>query len=248
MDALIAALLHDVVEDTPTTYEEVAKRFGDRVAETVRENSDDMSLPKAQRRRARIAAMAHKSREARIVKLADVISNLRAIAVSPPAGWSAERKLGYLDDCRQLVAAARGTEASIERIFDETAADVERAIREDAPLQVNGVEVVARQPDSEIGQPVHLVYLLNTEDRALGAVDVDLLCELIGQRFPAATVQPAEAVYERGRRSILIARIRTDSTEAVVDLAQRLCVEFRQRFVGVEVNGRYMRIYSDDTE
>jgi len=125
MDTLIAALLHDVVEDTPRTYEDVARRFGERVAEIVRENSDDMTLPKAERRRARIAAMAHKSREARIVKLADVISNLRAIAVSPPAGWSAERKLGYLDDCRQLVAAAGSTEASIERIFDETAADVE---------------------------------------------------------------------------------------------------------------------------
>lgn len=247
MDTLIAALLHDVVEDTPTTYQEVAERFGEQVSEIVRENSDDMSLPKAERRRARIAAMAHKSREARIVKMADVISNLRAIAVSPPAGWSTERRLSYLDDCRQLVDAARGAESSIERIFDETATDVERAIREDAPLRIDGYEVVARQLDSEVGQPVHLVYLLNTEDRALAAADVDRLCELIGKKFPAATVQPAEAIYERGRRSILIARIRTDSTEAVVDLAQRVCVDFRQRFVGIEVNGRYIRIYSDDT-
>ena len=125
MDMVIAALLHDVVEDTPTTYEDVAASFGERVTELVRENSDNMSLPKAERRRARIAAMALKSREARIVKMADVISNLRAIAVSPPAGWSAERKLGYLEGCRQLVDAGRGTEATIERIFDETAADVE---------------------------------------------------------------------------------------------------------------------------
>jgi hypothetical protein len=248
MDTLIAALLHDVVEDTPTTYEDVAKSFGERVAKIVRENSDDMTLPKAERRQARIAAMAAKSREACIVKMADVTSNLRAIAVSPPAGWSAERKLGYLEGCRQLVDAARGTEASIERIFDQTAADVERAIRDNAPFHIDGCEVVARQLDSEIGQPVHIVYLLNTEDRALKAADVDRLCELIGQRFPAATVQPAEAVYERGRRSILMARIRTDSTEAVVDLAQRLCVDFQERFVGVEVNGRYIRIYSDDTE
>jgi hypothetical protein len=248
MDMVIAALLHDVVEDTATTYEDVATSFGERVAEIVRENSDDMSLPKAERRRARIAAMALKSREARIIKMADVISNLRAIAVSPPAGWTAERKLGYLDGCRQLVAAARGTEASIERIFDETAADVERAIRDDAPFRIDGREVVARDLNSEIGQDVHLVYLLNTEGRSLEAADVDRLCELIAQRFPAATVQPAEAIYERGRRSILIARIRTDSTEAVVDLAQRLCVDFRQRFVGVEVGGRYIRIYADDTE
>jgi hypothetical protein len=248
MDMVIAALLHDVVEDTPTSYEEVAASFGERVAEIVRENSDDMSLSKAERRRSRIAAMALKSREARIVKMADIISNLRAIAVSPPAGWSAERKLGYLEGCRQVVDAARGTEASLERIFDETALDVERTIRDDAPFRIDGREVVARHLDSEIGQAVHLVYLLNTEGRALEAADIDRLCELIGQRFPAATVQPAEAVYERGRRSILMARIRTDSTEAVVDLAQRLCVDFGQRFVGVEVDGRYIRIYGDDTE
>jgi HD domain len=248
LDMVIAALLHDVIEDTATTYEDVARIFGQRVAEIIRENSDDMSLPKAERRRARITAMALKSREARIVKMADVISNLRAIAVSPPAGWSAERKLGYLEGCRQLVNAGRGTEASIERVFDETAADVERTISDDAPLSIDGRDVVARQLGSQIGQPVHLVYLLNTEGRTLGAADVDRLCELIGQRFPAATVQPAEAVYERGRRSILMARIRTDSTDAVVDLAQRLCVVFRQRFVGIEVDGRYIRIYADDTE
>src|SRR5262249_4728035 len=71
MDLVIAALLHDVVEDTPTTYVDVTTSFG----EIVLENSDDMSLPKGERRRARI------------VKMADIISNLRAIAVSPPAGW-----------------------------------------------------------------------------------------------------------------------------------------------------------------
>ena len=103
----------------------------------------------------------------------------------------------------------------------------------------------------------HLIEVLDLVVQATGetdmdltveAADVDRLCELIEQRFPAATVQPAEAVYERGRRSILIARIRTDSTDAVVDLAQRLCVVFRQHFVGIEVDGRYIRIYADDTD
>ena len=96
--------------------------------------------------------------------------------------------------------------------------------------------------------PVHLVYLPNTEGRALEAADVDRLCEILGRSFPSATVQPAEAIYEGRRRSILLARIRTDSTDAVVDLAQRLCIAFHQRFVGVEVSGRYIRIYADDTE
>ena len=171
MDILIAALLHDVVEDTSTSYEDVAANFGERVAEIVRENSDDMSLPKADRRLARIAAMPLKSREARLVKIADVISNLRAIAVSPPAGWPAERKLGYLQSCRRLVDAGRGTDAAIERIFDQTADDVERTIREEVPFAIEGREVAARQLENAIGQAVHLVYLLNTEDCALGATD-----------------------------------------------------------------------------
>ncbi len=248
MDVIIAALLHDVVEDTPASYEDVAANFGERVAEIVRENSDDMSLPKAERRRARIAGMPLKSREARLVKMADVISNLRAIAVSPPAGWPAERKLGYLQGCRHLVEAGRGTDAALERIFDQTAADVERAIRDEVPFSIEGREVAMRHLENDIGQAVHLIYLPNTENCALGATEVDRLCELIGRSFPAATVQPAEAIYEGQRRSILMARIRSDSADAVVDLAQRLCVAFHQQFVGVEVGGRYIRIYGDDTE
>lgn len=248
LDVVIAALLHDVVEDTPVGYAELATNFGERVVTIVRENSDDMSLPKAERRRARIAAMPHKSREACIVKIADVISNLRAVAISPPAGWSAERKLGYLEGCRQLVDAARGTNASIEAIFDQTAADVERTVREEAPFLIEGREMAARHLENTIGQAVHLVYLLNTENSALGKSDVDRLCELIGRSFPSATVQPAEALYEGKRRSILMARIRTDCTDAVIELAQRLCIAFNQQFVGVEVGGRYIRIYGDDTD
>jgi hypothetical protein len=247
-DTLIAAILHDVVEDTSASYEDVAKNFGEGVAEIVRENSDDMSLSKAERRRARIAGMPLKSKEARLVKMADVISNLRAIAVSPPAGWAPERKIGYLEGCRQLIDAGRGTDAAIERIFDETAADVERTVREEAPFSIDGREVAARHLENAIGQAVHLIYLPNTENRTFGVRDIDHLCELIGQSFPSATVQPAEAIYEGKRRSILIARIRTDSTDAVVDLAQRLCIAFQQRFVGIEVGGRYIRIYGDDTE
>ena len=246
-DLLIAAVLHDVVEDTSATPEDVVENFGDRVAEIVRENSDDMSLPKAERRRARIAGMPLKSREARLVKMADVISNLRAIAVSPPAGWPAERRLSYLESCRQLIDVVRGTDATIERTFDQTAADVERTIREEAPFSIDGREVAARHLENEIGQAVHLLYLPNTENRTLGEMDVDRLCEIIGRSFPSATVQSAEAVYEGNRRSILIARIRTYSTDAVVDLAQRLCIAFQQRFVGLEVGGRYIRVYEDDT-
>jgi hypothetical protein len=133
-------------------------------------------------------------------------------------------------------------------IFDQTAADVERTVREEAPFSIDGREMVARHLENAIGQAVHLVYLLNTENVTLGDGDVDRLCDLIGRNFPSATVQPAEALYEGKKRSILMARIRTDSTDAVIELAQRLCIAFDQQFVGIEVGGRYIRIYGDDTD
>ena len=244
-ELLTAALLHDVVEDTPVTAEELAAAFGERVARIVTENSDDMTLPKDERRRQRIAAMPHKSVEARIVKTADVISNLRAIAASPPAGWAMDRRLGYLEGCRQLIDAGRGANAVVEGLFDETAADAERTIRADAA--VDGAEALARHLDSVIGQAVHLVYLPNTKGRAITDADVDRLCETISRNFPSATVQYADAIFDGSRRPILLARIRTDSTDAVVALAQRLCLVFDQRFVGIEVGGRYIRVYADDT-
>ncbi len=246
-ELLIAALLHDVVEDTAVTKEELAETYGERVGRIVQENSDDMSLPKDERRRQRIAAMKSKSPEARIVKTADVISNLRAMAASPPAGWSSDRKLGYLEGCRQLIDAGRGANAALEAVFDRTAADVERAIRDEAAFEIDGREVVAQQLESAIGQPVHLIYLPNTSAGPLEEGVIDKFCQIAAKTFPSVTVLPAEAIYEGRRRPILMARIRTDSTEAVVALAQRLCLEFDQRFVGIEVGGRYIRIYADDT-
>jgi len=247
MDVLIAALLHDVLEDTRTGYEELAAAFGERVACIVQENSDDMTLPKPDRRRARLASIGKKSRDARLVKFADIISNLRAIAVSPPAGWSNDRRLGYLESCRDLVDAGRGSNAEIERIFDDTAKAVEQTIRTEGVDGIDGSASARRELEAAVGQPVHLVYVPNTRCRPLGEGDIDLLCQTISRTFPSATVQTAEGIHEGRRRSMLIGRIRTDSSDAVVDLAQRLCIAFDERFVGIEVDGRYIRIYGDDT-
>lgn len=246
-ELLVAALLHDVVEDTHYSADEVARAFGARVAAIVVENSDNMALPKDERRRHRIAAMAAKSADARMVKMADVISNLRAIVVSPPAGWGADRKLGYLEGCRQLIDAGRGASAMLEELFDRTAHDVECAIRDEAAFEIEGHAVAARHLENAVGQQVHLIYLPNTACRPLTEADMDTFCLTLARAFPSATVQQAEAIYEGRRRPILLARIRTDSTDAIVATAQRLCLVFEQRFVGVEVDGRYVRIYADDT-
>src|SRR5262245_61910289 len=162
INVLIAALLHDVLEDTRTGYDELVATFGERVARIVQENSDDMTLPKPERRRARLAGIGKKSREARLVKFADIISNLRAIDVSPPAGWSADRRLGYLNSCRELVDGGRGSNAEIERIFDETARAVEQSIRSEGLGDIDGRASARRELEAAIGQPVHLIYVPNT--------------------------------------------------------------------------------------
>jgi (p)ppGpp synthase/HD superfamily hydrolase len=90
---VIAALLHDAIEDQGITREEIAARFGAAVADLVTEVTDDKSLPKAERKRLQIVHAPGKSHRAKILKLADKTSNLRAIAASPPADWNAERRL-----------------------------------------------------------------------------------------------------------------------------------------------------------
>lgn len=169
------------------------------------------------------------------------------MVVSAPAGWGPDRKLGYLDGCRQLIDASRGTNAALEAIFDETAAEAERAIRENDEIDVEGHHLAMRALENAIGQPVHLVYLANTEARALTRADVEKMAVLIKRTFPSGTIDRAEAVFEGMLREVLIARIRTDSSSAIVAFAQALCLEFQQRFVGIEVEGRYIRIYADDT-
>jgi len=191
--------------------------------------------------------MARKSPEARVIKIADMISNIRALVASPPAGWSSGRRLGYLQGCRQLADAGRGVNGEIEALFDRTAADAERSLKEETAMGNDNDAAAMRQLESAIGQPVHLIYLTNTSNRPITEADVGMLCREIARSFPAATVQHAEALFEGCRRPILVARIRSDSTESVVALAQRLCLTFDEPFVGIEVDGRYIRIYADDT-
>ena len=246
-DALIAALLHDVAEDCGVSHAQLADSFGAEVAHIVAECSDDMSLPKDERHRARIAAAPHKTPRVHIVKIADLISNLRTTAASPPAGWPVEWRLGYLEGCRALAAASGGASAVLDARFAAEAAEAERLIRADAAPDPEGRRSAIAGLDAAVGQPVHLVYLANTERRVLGPDDLDRFCDRVARSFPSAVIQRAEAIYDGARRPILMARIRTDSRDAVVALAQRLCLDFEQRFVGVEVEGRYIRIYADDT-
>lgn len=94
---VIAAILHDTIEDTNTTRQELEERFGSDVADLVAELTDDKSLPKAERKRLQIVNAPKKSARAQVIKLADKISNLRGILSSPPSGWDFRRKKEYFD-------------------------------------------------------------------------------------------------------------------------------------------------------
>jgi GTP diphosphokinase / guanosine-3',5'-bis(diphosphate) 3'-diphosphatase len=115
---LMAALLHDTVEDTATTSAEIAAAFGPEVAAIVREVSDDKSLPSAERKRLQIEHAPALSRRARLVKLADKICNLRDVRSSPPADWSLERRREYFDWAKAVVDALRGAHPQLEALFD----------------------------------------------------------------------------------------------------------------------------------
>lgn len=115
---LAAALLHDTIEDTETTAEELERHFGAGIKDIVLEVTDDKSLPKAERKLRQVQHAPHISREAKLVKLADKICNLRDILASPPADWPAARKQAYFDWAAQVVEGIRGTNVALEAIFD----------------------------------------------------------------------------------------------------------------------------------
>ena len=120
-DAIViaAALLHDTVEDTETTIEELEAAFGLDVAHIVAEVTDDKTLPKEDRKRLQVVKSASKSDGAKLVKLADKICNLRDIASSPPANWSISRRQAYFDWAAEVVAGTRGVSPTLENSFDQ---------------------------------------------------------------------------------------------------------------------------------
>ena len=117
--AVLAALLHDAIEDTPTTREELEHEFGREVAEIVAEVTDDKSLPKTERKRLQVESAPRKSHRAKLVKIADKTSNLWSIAKTPPVDWDLRRQREYFDWAARVVAGCRGTNATLEKWFDE---------------------------------------------------------------------------------------------------------------------------------
>ncbi len=128
VELLTAAILHDTIEDTETTPAELEAAFGPRVRGLVAEVTDDKSLPKAERKQLQREHAPHLSRDAKQLKLADKISNVREVGASPPDGWSHERRREYIAWARSVVAGCRGANAELEHHFDRVAAEAEAAL------------------------------------------------------------------------------------------------------------------------
>ena len=119
---LQAALLHDTVEDTETTLEEIEENFGREVWDIVNEVTDDKSLPKLKRKQLQIDNASKKMHKSKLVKLADKIYNIRDLIGAPPKDWSDERIQEYFEWAARVIAQLKGTNEILENILaDELA-------------------------------------------------------------------------------------------------------------------------------
>ncbi len=124
-EAVIAGLLHDTVEDSaddpePVTHARLVAEFGEDVAALVAEATDDKSLLKETRKALQVRHAATRSAAAKMLKLADKVSNLRAIAASPPANWDHPRRVEYVGWAGRVAAGLKGANPGLDALFDET--------------------------------------------------------------------------------------------------------------------------------
>ncbi len=117
INTICAALLHDTVEDTETTPEELTATFGAEISDIVMEVTDDKSLSREKRKQAQIDHAMHLSKQARAVKLADKICNLGDVSQSPP-DWPLQRRQQYFDWAKNVIDGLRGEWSELEAEFD----------------------------------------------------------------------------------------------------------------------------------
>ena len=149
---IIAALLHDAIEDQDIARDEIAQCFGDDVASLVEEVTDDKSLPSKERKRLQVEHAPRRSRRAKILKLADKVSNVRSIANNPP-DWSAQRRLAYVQWGRDVVAGLTGASPQLERSFNEAAREAEEAITAKSLKRSAGTKIDMKKTKHEKEHP-----------------------------------------------------------------------------------------------
>jgi len=132
---IAGGVLHDIVEDTAATQDDLVSQFGDEIAALVMEVTDDRSLPKAERKRLQIGHAATASPRAKMLKLADKTCNLRGLVVSPPADWPHARREAYIDWCELVVVGCRGHNVWLEETYDAALLEARAALAEELRAQ-----------------------------------------------------------------------------------------------------------------
>ena len=127
-DIILAAILHDTIEDTSATYNELAGKFGISVANYVMEVTDDKSLPEEERKQKQVDDAPNLSPKVKILKLCDKISNITDVIHNPPVFWSLKRKMRYLDWSEKVVNQLRGSNVDLEKLFDQRISEGRRLL------------------------------------------------------------------------------------------------------------------------
>lgn len=130
---IAAAVLHDTIEDTDTSYDDLREEFNSEIADLVAEVTDDTRLPSEVRKAKQAADMPKKSDRAKMIKMADKISNLRSIRDSPPAAWTEDKKRSYIKTASNVVAGARDANAWLAKEFDRVEAELLKQLNGSKP-------------------------------------------------------------------------------------------------------------------
>jgi guanosine-3',5'-bis(diphosphate) 3'-pyrophosphohydrolase len=128
IDTIAAGILHDTIEDTDTSPQELEVTFGKKIRSIVEEVTDDKSLPKQVRKRLQIEHAREASFEARHIKLADKICNVADLIDAPPAHWSLQRRIEYVDWAKSVINGLRGSNELLEQHFDEVCRKVRKQL------------------------------------------------------------------------------------------------------------------------
>ena len=129
-EVLAAALLHDTLEDTETTVDELIDNFGERVCSLVQEVTDDKTLPKLERKQRQIDHAKEISGDAAIIKLGDKISNVTDITNTPPTNWDSNRRLEYFEWAEKVINNCPRVNKSLENHFAEVVRNGKNLINE----------------------------------------------------------------------------------------------------------------------
>ncbi len=129
---LQAAILHDTIEDTETTADELQRHFGPEVRDVVLEVTDDKSLPKSERKELQVRQASALSYRAKLVRIADKICNVHDVLHRPPADWPVPWRRSYIDWTERVVRGCRGTHTDLEACYDRTLTEARRALDGDS--------------------------------------------------------------------------------------------------------------------